>query len=100
MEKLKLLGDRILVRFDEPDKKIGSIHIPQVGTAACWGVVIDVGEGTRLEDGTLVKPDVDIGDRVFCGPYIPRGDNPDPNYDPRLVIMRADCVSAKISKNA
>jgi co-chaperonin GroES (HSP10) len=99
MEKLKLRGNRILVRFDEPDKMVGSIHIPQVGTASCWGTVVDIGPGIRLEDGTYVKPDVDIGDKVFCGPYIPRGDNPDSNFDPRLVIMMADCVIAKISKS-
>lgn len=94
---MKILGNRVLVEFDKPDTKVGSIYIPPRGKQAMWGTVIDVGEGVRLEDGTFVKPDIDVGDRAFCGPYTPKGDN---YYEDGklLVVMLGQYIEAKISK--
>lgn len=94
---MKILGNRILVRFDKPETISGSLYIPPIGAQGQWATVVDVGEGIRREDGTFAKPDVDIGDRVFCGKHVPKADN----YrggDERLVIMLAEYVPAKISK--
>ena len=65
------LQDRILLtRVAEVEKTRGGIIIPDSAKERpLEGKVVAVGSGKRLEDGTLVKPDVKAGDRVLFGKY-------------------------------
>ena len=65
------LADRILVtRVPEVEKTRGGIIIPDSAKERpLEGKVIAVGSGKRLEDGTLVKLDVNVGDRLLFGKY-------------------------------
>lgn len=65
------LQDRILVRrVEEVEKTRGGIIIPDSAKERpLEGKVVAVGNGKRLEDGTLVALDVKAGDRVLFGKY-------------------------------
>jgi chaperonin GroES len=65
------LQDRILLqRVEEVEKTRGGIIIPDSAKERpLEGKVIAVGNGKRLEDGTLVPLDVKAGDRVLFGKY-------------------------------
>jgi chaperonin GroES len=65
------LGDRILIkRVEEVEKTRGGIIIPESAKERpLEGVVIAVGSGKRLEDGTLQKLDVKAGDTILFGKY-------------------------------
>ena len=65
------LQDRLLVRrVEEETKTKGGLFIPDAAKERpLEGQVIAVGAGKRLDDGTLVAPDVKAGDRVLFGKY-------------------------------
>ena len=65
------LQDRILLqRVEEVEKTRGGIIIPDSAKERpLEGKVVAVGNGKRLEDGTLVPLDVKAGDRVLFGKY-------------------------------
>ena len=65
------LQDRLLVRrVEEEEKTRGGLFIPDAAKERpLEGQVIAVGAGKRLDDGTLVAPDVKAGDRVLFGKY-------------------------------
>ncbi len=67
---LKILGDRVMIKIDEPETTEGGIHIPESAQEKPQqGTVIKVGEGKRLDDGTLVSPDVEKGGKVIFAKY-------------------------------
>ena len=65
------LQDRILVRrVEEVEKTRCVIIIPDSAKERpLEGKVVAVGNGKRLEDGTLVALEVKARDRVLCGKY-------------------------------
>jgi chaperonin GroES len=65
------LQDRLLVRrVEEVETTKGGIIIPDSAKERpLEGKVIAVGNGKRLEDGTLVPLDVKSGDRILFGKY-------------------------------
>lgn len=65
------LQDRLLVRrVQEEEKTKGGIIIPDSAKERpLEGKVVAVGNGKRLEDGTLVALDVKAGDRILFGKY-------------------------------
>ena len=69
--KVRPLQDRLLIRrIEEQEKSKGGIIIPDSAKERpLEGDVISVGNGKRLEDGTLVPLDVKKGDRVLFGKY-------------------------------
>jgi chaperonin GroES len=69
--KVRPLQDRLLVRrVEEQEKTKGGIIIPDSAKERpLEGEVIAVGNGKRLEDGTLVPLDVKKGDRILFGKY-------------------------------
>lgn len=74
IERLELLGDRILVRADKAEgRSKGGIWIPDnakkpTGT----GVVARIGPGMRTKDGKRwPMPDVTVGDRVIYDAFEP-----------------------------
>ncbi len=69
--KIRPLQDRLVVRrVNEQETTKGGIIIPDSAKERpLEGEVIAVGSGKRLDDGTLVQPDVKTGDRVLFGKY-------------------------------
>ena len=69
--KIRPLQDRIIVkRVAEEEKTKGGIIIPDTAKEKpIEGEVIAVGNGKILEDGSVRKLDVKVGDRVLFGKY-------------------------------
>ena len=69
--KLKPLQDRVVVtRLKEEEKTKGGIIIPDTAKEKpIEGQVVAVGNGKILEDGTVRKLEVKVGDRVLFGKY-------------------------------
>ena len=69
--KLKPLYDRVSVkRVKEEEKTKGGIIIPDAAKEKpLEGEVLAVGKGKLLEDGSIRKMDVKVGDRVLFGKY-------------------------------
>ncbi len=69
--KIRPLYDRIVVkRIDEQETTRSGIIIPDSAQEKPQEAeIIAVGNGKRLEDGTLVALDVKAGDRILFGKY-------------------------------
>jgi chaperonin GroES len=71
--KLRPLGDRLLAKRLDEDKEqrsTGGIIIPDTAKEKPMeGEVRAVGRGRRLEDGTIQKLDIKIGDRILMSKY-------------------------------
>ena len=69
--KIRPLQDRVLVRRVKEDEKTkGGLFIPDSAKEKpVEAIVIAVGNGKVLEDGTVRKLDVKAGDRVLFGKY-------------------------------
>ena len=74
---IKPLGDRVLVEIKKDEDKAGKtksgIIIPETVSKERpeEGVVVAVGEGRRLDDGTLVPLSVKKGQKVIFSKYGP-----------------------------
>src|SRR6267154_4376812 len=68
---IRPLYDRLVVkRIEETQSMQGSLHIPDSAKEKPQeGEVFAIGKGKRLEDGTLVPLDVQVGDRILFGKY-------------------------------
>lgn len=67
---LQVLNDRVMIKVDEPETTEGGIHLPESAQKKPQrGTVVAVGKGKRLDDGTLVAPDVEEGDKVIFAGY-------------------------------
>ena len=69
--KIRPLQDRVIVRrVKEEEKTKGGLYIPDSAKEKpVEAMVIAVGNGKVLEDGTVRKLDVKAGDRVLFGKY-------------------------------
>jgi chaperonin GroES len=69
--KIRPLQDRVIVRrVKEEEKTKGGLFIPDTAKEKpIEGMVLAVGNGKVLEDGTVRKLDVKEGDRVLFGKY-------------------------------
>ena len=69
--KFKPLHDRLLLEpiTAETKTKAGIIIPDTAQEKPMQGKVVAVGKGKRLEDGTLVPLDVQVGDRILFGKY-------------------------------
>ena len=93
--KIRPLHDRILVkRLEEERTSKGGIIIPDTATEKpIQGKVVAVGNGKILEDGSVRKLDVKIGDKVLFGKY--GGTEVKVDGD-ELLVMREDDIMAVI----
>ncbi len=71
-EQCQLLGDRLLVRRDDPTGiSAGGIHLAHSAQrAAMRGTVIALGTGRNRKTGKVTPYDVAIGDRVLFSPNL------------------------------
>ncbi|MGI6400672.1 MAG: co-chaperone GroES [Thermoguttaceae bacterium] len=69
--KLQPIGDRVVVRRDESEEvTAGGLYLPDSAKdKPAQGVVVSVGDGRILEDGTRSKFTVQEGDRVIFLSY-------------------------------
>ena len=70
--KIRPLYDRVVVRrVEDKDAAMqGGLFIPDSAKEKPQeGEVVAIGKGKRLEDGTLVALDVQVGDRILFGKY-------------------------------
>jgi len=68
--KLKPLYDKIVVKREGSDEKVGSLIIPDNAKEKPQrGTVVAVGQGKRCDDGTLVPLDVKPGDKILFGKF-------------------------------
>ena len=69
--KIRPLQDRVAVRrVKEDDKTKGGLFIPDTAKEKpVEAIVLAVGNGKVLEDGTVRKLDVKRGDRILFGKY-------------------------------
>ena len=70
-EKFRPLHDRILIkRIEKEERSSGGIIIPDTAKEKPQeGEVVAIGNGKRLENGTLQSLDVKVGDRILFGKY-------------------------------
>jgi chaperonin GroES len=69
---IRPLYDRVVVKRVENkgDTMHGGLHIPDSAKEKPQeGEVMAIGKGKRLEDGTLVALDVQVGDHILFGKY-------------------------------
>ena len=69
--RLKPLLDRVLVqRAVKPSKTAGGILLPESSLGKMnEGIVVAVGPGRKLEDGSMNTPSVSVGDNVLLPEY-------------------------------
>lgn len=93
--KIRPLHDRIIVkRLEEERTSAGGIIIPDSATEKpIQGKVIAVGNGKILEDGSVRKLDVKVGDKILFGKY--GGTEVKVDGD-ELLVMREEDVMAVI----
>jgi len=65
------LADRVLVKpLPAEEKTAGGLYIPDTAKEKPQqGEIVAVGPGKMTENGTLVKPEVKVGDKVLYGKY-------------------------------
>jgi len=71
--KLQPIGDRIVAERDETEEvTTGGIYLPDnAKDKPSRGVVISIGDGRLLKDGTRAKMQVKVGDRILFTSYGP-----------------------------
>jgi len=71
MDKIRPLGDRILVkRIKEEEKTKGGIIIPDTAKEKPQeGKIVAVGKGKKTEEGNVIPLEVKAGDRILFGKY-------------------------------
>jgi chaperonin GroES len=97
MANIRPLQDRVILkRVKEEEKTKGGIIIPDTAKEKpVEGEVLAVGSGKVLEDGTVRKIDVKVGDRVLFGKY--SGNEVKLDGEER-VIVREDDILGVIEK--
>ena len=91
--KIRPLQDRVLVkRLEAEEKTKGGIIIPDTAKEKpIEGEVVAVGNGKVLEDGTVKKLDVKVGDRVLFGKY--SGTEVKLDGEDRLIVREDDILA-------
>lgn len=90
---MRPLHDRVIVRPDEPEKKIGNILLPDDAQRnTLLGTVVAVGPGKTTADGVLIPMQVKAGDRVYYG----WGGNEVEHNGDRCLALREDDLIAVV----
>jgi chaperonin GroES len=91
--KIRPLQDRVIVRrVKEEEKTKGGLFIPDTAKEkSLEAIVVAVGNGKVLEDGTVRKLDVKEGDRILFGKY--SGSDVKLEGDETLVLRESDILA-------
>lgn len=92
---LKPLADRVVVKVSsEEEKTKGGIFLPDTAKEKPQeGEVIAVGPGRRLDNGTVVPPEVKVGDRVIFAKY--GGTEVKINDEEYLILRESDILAIR-----
>ena len=92
MANIRPLQDRVILkRVKEEEKTKGGIIISDTAKEKpIEGEVVAVGSGKTLEDGTVRKLDVKVGDRVLFGKY--SGTEVKIDGEERLIVREDDIL--------
>ncbi|MBM2839403.1 MAG: co-chaperonin [Deltaproteobacteria bacterium] len=95
--KIRPLQDRIIVkRIKEEEKTKGGLFIPETAKEKpSEGEIVAIGKGKILENGTLLPPDVKVGDRILFSRY---GGSEVKIEGVEHLIMREDDILGVIEK--
>lgn len=93
-DKMKPLGDKVLVKRQEHESKTpGGIIIPDAAKEkAQHGTVIAVGPGKSTPEGTIIPCTVKEGDTIFFGKYAGTEAGDD------FIIIREDDILGVVEK--
>lgn len=91
--RLQPLGDRVVVQREESEgRTAGGIVLPDTAKdKPARGVIVSVGDGKLLEDGTRSQLQVKVGDRVVFSSYA--GETFKVSNE-ELLLMREDDILA------
>lgn len=90
MSNIRPLRDRIVVRRLEERKSAGGIVIPDTASEKpIIGMVVSVGPGKTLDNGSVLEPTVKANDKVLFGKYA--GTEVELEGE-KLVVMREDDI--------
>ncbi|KAF6263644.1 chaperonin 10 kd subunit-domain-containing protein [Scenedesmus sp. NREL 46B-D3] len=94
ISNLKPLGDRVLIKCAEAEKKTagGVLLSSDSGDKPNFGTVVAVGEGKKAEDGAQVKPNVDVGATVMYSKY--SGTEYEEDDVQYIVVRESDILAA------
>ncbi len=69
--KIEPLADRVVVRaLDDAEEMRGGLYIPDTAKEKPQqGEILAVGPGKLSDEGTRIKPDVEVGQKVLYGKY-------------------------------
>jgi chaperonin GroES len=86
---IRPLHDRVVVkRIEDTENMRNGLYIPDSAKEKPQeGEVVAVGKGKRGDDGKLIAPDVQVGDRILFGKYSGNDIKIDGN---EYLIMRED----------
>jgi chaperonin GroES len=92
---IRPLGNRVLVRRDEPEKQTpGGILLPDTAKAKpTKGVVLAVGPGKRRDDGTRDVPDVSEGDTILFASYAAAGTDVTLDDEELVLLLEEDILA-------
>jgi chaperonin GroES len=92
MDNIRPLRDRVVIRrLKEEEKTAGGLFIPDTAKEKpLEGEIVAVGNGKVLDDGTLQKLEVKVGDRVLFGKYT--GSDVILDGEERLVVREDDIL--------
>jgi len=95
-QRLQPLGDRVVVRRDELEEKTsGGIFLPETAkNKPSRGIVVSVGDGRLMEDGSRNALQVKEGDRVVFSTYA--GSDTFSIGDEEVILLREDDILAVI----
>ena len=95
--KLQPLGDRVVVERDESEEvTAGGIVLPDSAKdKPARGVVVSIGDGRLLDDGSRGALQVKVGDRVIFSSYAGESFKVD---EDELLLMREDDILAVIEE--
>lgn len=89
---IRPLRDRIVVRRQDERKTAGGIVIPDTASEKpMMGVIVAVGPGKALDNGSILEPGVKVNDKVLFGKYA--GTEVELKGE-QLVVMREDDIMA------
>jgi len=94
--EIKPLGDRILVKpLEAANKSKGGIVLPDTAKEKPQEAkVVAIGKGKVLDNGTVVPPEVKVGDKVLYGKY--SGNEIMSKEGEELLILREEDILAII----
>jgi chaperonin GroES len=91
---IKPLADRVVIKSVEPEEETteSGIVIPDSAKEKPQqGEVVAVGEGKRLDNGEVAKPEVDEGDVVIYSKYA--GDEVEHEGEEYLIVSEQDILA-------